>query len=201
MLFRSTAEVTPGDIVQAGVVISNSETGLGAVSIQPLIFRLVCKNGMVVNEARTRRTHIGRVNTTDENFFLYSKETLAADDKAFVLKIRDTVRAAVDEARFAQVLGKMRESTHLRLNTADLPGVVKLASSSFGITEAESGGVLQRLIEDADYTVYGLANAVTRQAQDVESYDRSTDLEATGYRILTMSSVLWRSLTRERSTR
>ena len=191
---RLTAEVTPGDIVQAGVVISNSETGLGAVSIQPLIFRLVCKNGMVVNEARTRRTHIGRVNTTDENFFLYSKETLAADDKAFVLKIRDTVRASVDEARFAQVLGKMRESTHLRLNTADLPGVVKLASSSFGITEAESGGVLQRLIENADYTVYGLANAVTRYSQDVESYDRASQLESIGYTVMTMNPEIFRRI-------
>ncbi|MEY8420593.1 DUF932 domain-containing protein [Oscillospiraceae bacterium 44-5] len=50
---RLTAKVVPGDIVQAGVVISNSETGQGAVCIQPLIFRLVCSNGMVVNEART----------------------------------------------------------------------------------------------------------------------------------------------------
>ena len=81
--------------MQAGVIISNSETGLGAVSIQPLIYRLVCSNGMVVNEARTRRTHIGRVNTTDENFYLYSQETLAADDKAFVLKIREIGRAHV----------------------------------------------------------------------------------------------------------
>ncbi len=193
---RLTAEVTPGDIVQAGVVISNSETGLGAVSIQPLIFRLVCTNGMVVNEARTRRTHIGRANTTDESFFLYSQETLAADDKAFVLKIRDTVRAAVDEARFAQVLGKMRESKQQRLNTADLPGVVKLASTSFGITEAESGGVLQRLIEDADYTVYGLANAVTRYSQDVESYDRATQLESIGYSVMTMSPEIFRLINR-----
>ncbi len=193
---RLTAEVTPGDIVQAGVVISNSETGLGAVSIQPLIYRLVCSNGMVVNEAKTRRTHIGRANTTDESFFLYSQETLAADDKAFVLKIRDTVRAAVDEARFAQVLGKMRDSTQQRLNTADLPGVVKLASTSFGITEAESGGVLQRLIEDADYTVYGLANAVTRYSQDVESYDRATQLESIGYSVMTMSPEIFRHINR-----
>lgn len=34
---RLTAEVSPGDIVQAGVVISNSETGQGAVCVQPLI--------------------------------------------------------------------------------------------------------------------------------------------------------------------
>ncbi len=128
------------------------------------------------------------------NFFLYSKETLAADDKAFVLKIRDTVRASVDEARFAQVLGKMRESTHLRLNTADLPGVVKLASSSFGITEAESGGVLQRLIENADYTVYGLANAVTRYSQDVESYDRASQLESIGYTVMTMNPEIFRRI-------
>ena len=176
------------------MVISNSETGLGAVCIQPLIFRLVCSNGMVVNEARTRRTHVGRVNSTDENIALYSQETLAADDHAFTLKIQDTVRAAVDEARFAQVLDKMRESKQAKLNTADIPNVVKLASSSFGITETEGQGVLQRLIEDADYTLYGLANAVTRYSQDVDSYDRASKLEEVGYSIMTMSPELFRRI-------
>ena len=98
---RLEAEVTPGDIVQAGVIISNSEVGLGSVSIQPLVYRLVCKNGMVVNDAQTRRNHVGRVNNTEENILLYSDETLAADDRAFVMKIQDTVRAAVEEARFS----------------------------------------------------------------------------------------------------
>ena len=189
-----TAEVVPGDIVQAGVVISNSETGLGAVCIQPLIFRLVCRNGMVVNDARTRRNHVGRVNSTEENFALYSQETLAADDHAFILKIQDTVRAAVDEARFSQVLGKMQESKQAKLNMANIPSVVKLASSSFGITEAESEGVFQHLIEDADYTLYGLANAVTRYSQDVESNDRASKLEEIGYSVMTMSPELFRRI-------
>lgn len=48
---RLEAEVVPGDIVQAGVIISNSETGMGAVNIQPLVYRLVCSNGMIVNDA------------------------------------------------------------------------------------------------------------------------------------------------------
>ena len=38
---RLEMEVRKGDIVQAGVMISNSEVGLGAVSIQPLVYRLV----------------------------------------------------------------------------------------------------------------------------------------------------------------
>lgn len=191
---RLTAEVVPGDIVQAGVVISNSETGQGAVCVQPLIYRLVCSNGMTVNEARTRRNHIGRASSADENLLIYSKETLEADDKAFIMKVQDTVRAAVDEARFTKILGKLRESTDKKLNTADLPGVVKLASSSMGITDAESNGVLQRLIEGADYTLYGLANAVTRHSQDVESYDRASKLEEIGYQIITMSPELFRHI-------
>ena len=191
---RLTEEVTPGDIVQAGVVISNSETGQGAVCVQPLIYRLVCSNGMTVNEARARRNHIGRASSADENLLIYSKETLEADDKAFIMKVQDTVRAAVDEARFAKILGKLRESTDKKLNTADLPAVVKLASSSMGITEAESDGVLQRLIEGTDYTLYGLANAVTRHSQDVESYDRASKLEEIGYQIITMSPDLFRHI-------
>ena len=191
---KLTAEVVPGDIVQAGVVISNSETGQGAVCVQPLIYRLVCSNGMTVNEARTRRNHIGRVSSADENLLIYSKETLEADDKAFTMKVQDTVRAAVDEAWFARIVDTLRDSTDKKLNTADIPSVVKLASSSFGITEAESNGVFQHLIQDADYTLYGLANAVTRYSQDVESYDRASKLEEIGYQIVTMSPELFRRI-------
>lgn len=191
---RVTAEVVPGDIVQAGVVISNSETGQGSVCVRPLIYRLVCTNGAVVNAARIRRNHIGRISSTDENFFIYSQETLAADDKAFILKVQDTVRACVNEARFAQIVDKMRESTEARLDTRDLPGVVKLASANFDISEEESGGVLQRFLEGRDYTLYGLGNAVTRYSQDVESYDRATKLEEIGYSVMTMSPALFRQI-------
>jgi len=188
---RLEAEVVPGDIVQSGVIISNSEVGLGSVNIQPLVYRLVCSNGMVVNDAQTRRTHIGRVNEADENFQLFSQETLAADDHAFAMKIKDTVMAAVDETRFTRVVGMMREATTVQMNTTDIPSVVRLASKDFNITEEESTGVLQRLIEGKDLTLYGLSNAVTRFSQDVDSYDRATALEGIGYNILSMPRQQW----------
>lgn len=43
----------------------------------------------------------------------------------------------------------MRESTEAMLDTKQLPAIVKLASSSFGITEDESNGVLEHLITAA----------------------------------------------------
>lgn len=99
---------------------------------------------------------------------------MAADDHAFAMKIKDTVMAAVDETRFTRVVGMMREATTVQMNTTDIPGVVRLASKDFNITEEESTGVLQRLIEGKDLTLYGLSNAVTRFSQDVDSYDRAT---------------------------
>lgn len=188
---RLEAEVVPGDIVQAGVIISNSEVGQGFVCIQPLVYRLVCSNGMIINDAQTRRNHVGRVNNSEESFLLYSKETLAAEDHAFVLKIQDTVKAAVEEARFSQVIGLMRTAKQAPMNTQDVPGIVRLTSKEFHISEDESTGVLKHLIEGNDLTLYGLSNAITRHSQDVESYDRATELESIGYNILSMPSRQW----------
>lgn len=191
---RLTAEVVKGDIVQAGIIISNSEVGQGSVSIQPLVYRLVCSNGMIINDARARKYHTGRMNTLEENFQLYSEETLAAEDHAFVKKIEDTVKAAVEEARFSQVVDLMRKATQVPINTTDVPAVVKMASKDFKITEEESAGVLQHLIEGKDLTLYGLSNAVTRHSQDIGSYDRATELESIGYKILSMPNPQWKRI-------
>ena len=45
-------EVAPGDIVQAGIVITNSEVGCGTLSVQPLLYRLVCKNGLIASDRK-----------------------------------------------------------------------------------------------------------------------------------------------------
>ena len=191
---RLQTEVSVGDVVQAGVMISNSEVGQGSFTAQPLILRLVCMNGMVVNKAGARKIHKGRENEADENFLLYSDKTLAADDHAFLLKIQDIVTSAVDEAKFSQVVNMMRDATEAKMTTNDIPSVVKLASRDFKISESESDGVLNHLIQDHDYSLYGLSNAVTRYSQDVTNYDRATELEGIGYNILSMDRQQWNRL-------
>ena len=188
---RNETEVVPGDIVQAGMVISNSEVGLGSVMIQPLIFRLVCSNGMIVKDSSTRKTHLGRVAASDENYMLFSDETLKADDKAFMMKVQDTVRAAADPAKFNLVVDKMRQARDVPMLTTDVPGFVKLASRDFKLSDEESDGVLNHLIAGRDLSLYGLSNAVTRFSQDVESYDRASELEGIGYSVLTMEPQQW----------
>ena len=195
---RVTAEIKKGDIVQAGVLISNSEVGMGSVTVSPLIYRLVCSNGMIAEDGKLRKYHVGRANESREDFSIYRNETIEADDKAFLMKLEDSVKAAVDQARFAAIVDKLRESTEATFQPQQVQQVVELASKEYGFTDSESSGILGHLAAGGDLSLYGLANAVTRQAQDVVSYDRSTELEATGYRIITMAPSLWRNLTKER---
>jgi len=191
---RLTTEVVPGDIVQSGMMITNSEVGLGSMTIQPLIYRLVCSNGMVVNDAKTRKYHVGRGNEAYEDFTLYSDETLIANDKALLLKVQDTVRAVVDQTRFEKVVDLMRQAKGAKITTSNIPAMVELAGTDFGFSKKEGEGILDYLIRGQDLSLYGFANATTRYAQDVPSYDRSTALESIGYTIMGMSPAKWNKL-------
>ncbi len=53
---RLQAEVKPGDVVQAGVVISNSEVGHGTLKIEPLLYYLVCTSASGPGGSRSGRS-------------------------------------------------------------------------------------------------------------------------------------------------
>lgn len=191
---RIEGEVGKGDVVQAGVAISNSEVGMGAVKIEPLVFRLVCLNGMIMQDSKFSARHVGRQLAGGENVqHLLSNEALQAEDHAVLLKVRDVVRASFDDARFQQHIAMMREATEMKLegNPAE---AVKVLAKKNSLNEFEQGNILRHLIEGADLSKFGLLNAVTRTAQDVDDYDRATDLEALGGNILVLPRSEWKQL-------
>jgi hypothetical protein len=191
---RVQFELQPGDVVHAGVVISNSETGQGSLSVSPLIFRLLCSNGLIAADQAMRKTHIGRMTETSPDEVTFFKEdTLAADDAAFFLKVRDTVQAAVSQATFSLIAERMRKTMGIKLVGDPVKSVERLAVK-YLLQEHEKAGVLRALIKDGDLTGFGLVNAVTGYAQEVDLYDRSTELEAIGGRLLDQGAKEWSEL-------
>jgi len=191
---RIETEIKKGDVVQSGILISNSETGHGSVNVMPLVYRLVCKNGMIANDSGKRKYHVGRTNESSDDYEIYRSETIIADDKAFVMKLQDIVRATADTVQFERIVSQMKLATEAKIISKDIPAVVELASKNYGLLEYEGKGVLEHLIRGEELSLYGLANAVTRQAQDVESYDRSTELEMAAWSMMNMSRNEWTKL-------
>ena len=184
---RLKAEVKVGDVIQAGFVVSNSEVGLGSLRVEPLVFRLVCKNGLICKDMAQKKYHVGRqVYLSDDSAYeLYSEETLAQDDKAFFMKVQDVVRSAVDEARFMLTVNKMREATQIPLKHEPVKAV-ELLADKFQLTESERGDILRQLFMGADNSRYGLVNAVTAASKIAKTYERATDLERIGGEILAL---------------
>lgn len=122
-----------------------------------------------------------------------SDDTLKADDRAFFLKVQDTVRAAVDIAKFSTVVKRMQEATEQKIEGNPV-AAVELLSEKFGYSKEEKSGVLTHLIQGGDLSAYGLMNAVTRTSQDVEDYDRATDLERDGSKVLSLPASSWKAI-------
>jgi hypothetical protein len=197
-----TGEVRVGDVVQAGVIVRGSEVGHGAVAIEPLLHRLACKNGLVIADKRTRKMHAGaRIDVDGIEEALLTDETKALTDAALWAQVRDLTAAALTEVHFAPALERLRGAAAAPV-TADPVRVVEVTAKRIGLTEAERNLTLRHLFSDpapardGQLTQYDVANAVTRTAQDVDSYDRAYELEKAGGAIIELSRRDWTDINR-----
>lgn len=174
------AEVKVGDVVSAGVLIQNSEVGHGSLSVKPMVYRLVCKNGAIADKYAMKKYHVGRVIEIPDVEF--ANDTIIADDKAFWLSTRDLVKHCLNETQFKKIVESLQETTTQKIGKVQ--EVIELVTKDYGLADTEKDNVLEHLIHGGDLTSWGLGNAVTRMAQDVESYDRSTELETFGFEIM-----------------
>ncbi len=190
---KLTAEIKKGDIVQAGIVISNSEIGLGSVRVEPLVYRLVCLNGLIVNDHAMKKYHVGRNADVDLAEEFFRDATRKADDRAFWMKVRDVVAGAFRKDVFDKVVNRMRDVVDAEIVGAP-EKVVEVVQEKFQLNDGERSGILKHLIKGGDLTQYGLVNAITRYSQDVPDYDRATDMERLGGHVLELPKHDWQEI-------
>jgi hypothetical protein len=181
-------------VVQAGFVLSNSETGLGSLCVQQTVYKLQCTNLWTIEEGYRQR-HLGKALEAGDDGALYRSDTRQADAKARLLKIRDHVAAALDETRFRALVGRMQETAEVRLE-GSVEKIVEVTARKFGPAQTEKEDVLRNLIEGADLSLWGLTNAITATAQASPTYDRGSELEAIGGRFFALPAAEVRELVR-----
>ncbi len=179
-----------GQLIEAGVVVSNSEVGLGSVRVDPMAYLLACLNGMVSGTA-LRKYHVGRARE------VFSDETRKAEEETFWMQVRDVLNSSFDEERFTALVEQMKEAGEKEIpRTASIQGIVEKTVKDNGLPIGLTDDILNTFIADTDLTKYGLMNAVTNVANRQENYEVSTKLERTGGKVLEMSNRDWESLLR-----
>ena len=189
-------DVKEGDPVQGGIVISNSEVGMGRLNASLWIYRLVCLNGMITGST-FKQVHVGKsvsrgVDLSDAQEF-FSDGTRKLADAAFFRQVTDVVKGILSENHFGKMMQELRDSTERKIEGDPVKSIEVLANR-FTMTDDEQGGVLRHLIEGGDLSAWGVANAVTSLAHDAETYDRNIELQRAGSQVIELDRTDWESI-------
>ena len=192
------AEVKKGDVVQYGLTISTSDVGAGSVRVEPLIYRLVCLNGMISNTA-IRKFHVGKNQAEGEIREMFSDKTRELDDAAFWSQVRDVVLGSMQPDHFERQVDRLRVAANEEIKNFDLPRVVELTMKATGLNgEGKKNSILSALAsgnEGAGLTKWGLINSFTRAAQDdAISYEDSIEMERAAGMILELPKSSWSNI-------
>jgi len=177
------------------VTISNSEIGMGALSVLAGIYDSFCSNLASFGERSSRKYHVGAKNELggDEIYALLSDSTRRKTDAALWAQIGDVVRAAFNQVKFDELVAKISETTTQKIE-GDPIKVISFATKRLDMAENEGTQILRHLIEGGDLSRFGLYNAITRTAQDLPDYDRATEFERLGGKLLELPKKDWQEM-------
>ena len=174
--------VKPGDPVRYGVMLANSEVGMGSLAAWSFIHRLICSNGLVVMESdgpNVRRVHLGK-----------RMEDLAKlpSDREVWLEYGDVVRSTADNNRLPGILHRLQLAAQSPVMDAPEETIEKLAKR-FQLTREEGERVLRQYVASQDLSTWGLVNAFTEAAKDADTIQRRVELQMIGGRLLPESKM------------
>jgi hypothetical protein len=176
-----------GDIVRGGISIGNSEVGVGATYVNLFVYILSCRNGMT-REHSIRSIHSGkRLGADGEDISFLSREAIAADQRAFQLRMRDALEFAFDEKKFYDEVNRFQNAAENTIKPSEAEQLVENVTDKLGITKTEGKSVLERMLDAGDFSQWGLSMAVTNLANDTDDYDRICELEAIGGKVIDLN--------------
>lgn len=188
---HTTKDIVPGDAVQYGLTLTNSEVGLGAVKVESTIWRLVCSNGMI-GQSIVNRKHVGRRISDEDNMDLFRRETVQADLKAFVMKLSDIISHSLKEAQYEILYAPLREAAGMKVEKPE--ETVQKITKHFSLRENESQHVLRNMFQENNWSKYGIINGITNAARQTDNADRQYDLERIGNDVLDLPRSQWEIL-------
>jgi hypothetical protein len=182
------------DTLSPAITISNSEVGFGALSVETGVWTRQCTNLATFTQKSMRKYHVGgKHDLTEGLVHMLSDETRRLTDQAVWAQVGDVVRGAFDQAKFDASVEEMRGMAEQPI-TGDIVKVVDLTAKQFELGDGEKKSVLDHLIRGGDFTRHGMFNAITRTAEDLADYDRSTDFERLGGKLIELPQSEWKVL-------
>lgn len=173
---QKNVDVRPGDAVRYGVVLLNSEVGLGSLSVASFVHRLVCTNGLIIPESQgyVRRIHLGR-RSDDVNDNV--------GDRSLWYEYSNKIKELTKGDNFPLLISRIREAAAMPL-IKDTEEIVDDLGKRFALSKEERAKVQMQYDSNLDRSLWGIVNAVTEVAKTAGSIQRRYELQSIGGKLL-----------------
>lgn len=163
-------------VVWGGFMITNSETGFGAFTIVPRLHVRVCRNGLVLNTAALRRTHLGSRHDGEDGVVTWSDTTTTKTLELVTSRTRDAVAAYLDTDYVTRMIRDLEAVAGKPVTDPDT--TIKVIAKKLRFTEEHQRAVLAHFAAGGAMNAGGILHAVTSVAQTLSDADAAHDLEA-----------------------
>ena len=188
-----------GDLMAQGVVVGNSETGHGSVSVAQLVWTLACLNGMqTANKNRT--AHLTSSRSDGDTWAMLTDESKRLDNAALSSKLRDITAAYASREMFEAVLEQFRNAAAdvVANGMAAAQPAVEALGAVLRLSKVETSSVLDGLMRTIQQPGYvgeplsraTMANAVTAAAHGADA-DSVSDWQVLGGKVLDLPANQW----------
>ena len=195
------AEPALGDHMANGILLRNSEVGMGSVEVRQMVFTLACLNGMMSSNI-TRHTHVTSARGT-EDWSVLTAEAKNADNHALQLKLRDVVASYASRESFDQTVEQMRiaHGDIVENGLANPSGVVENVVKVLSLPKKSRADIMAGLMQTIPQSGYSnkpisratIVNAVTAVAHTADA-DSVDDWYTNGRAVLDLPRNQWQTI-------
>jgi hypothetical protein len=162
-------------IIEAGLLIQNSETGGAALKITPRVVVRACSNGLQQTVDSMRQVHLGA--KLNEGQVEWSRDTRRAANELARSQATDAVKSFLNVSYVEKVIERMTEDAVTPIR--EVKKVIEFVAKDQNYTEAEADSILNFFIDGGQRTAGGVMQAITAAVQQIEDPQRAYDIEAT----------------------
>lgn len=165
--------------VFAGMVISNSDTGGGALTIKPCLEIEICTNGMTITQDVVRDVHLGG-KLKGEGVVQYGEDTEASNLKTIMLKTRDTVKTFLNEEYMIRAIDSLTHQAGEPLSSTPAK-VIEVVTKRAAFSKSDADGILDAFMRGGQVTKGGVVQAVTAYSQTIGDADKAYAMDADAF--------------------
>jgi hypothetical protein len=161
----------------AGLEITNSEVGQGAVNVVPRVVWQVCTNGQTFTKDAMRKVHLGA--KLAEGEVVWSPATVRKNLDLITSQVADAVAQFMSPAYLEKKITAMARDAGAVIE--EPATVITEVSRSLGFTKDQATDILNAFIDGGQRTAGGVMQAVTATAKSTPDGDAAYDLEGLAF--------------------